>query len=172
VVISNTLPLLPPVETVEAKDAEEGTEEEMKPAAVDSEPMVDQGPPMLQKTVESEEEAEEKEAWRKDYIVLNAAGFAMGHREEATDEDSEEDADSPEMNHAHKIMRLLKQCGHDAERRRAGYNFTDYDMSIADWIAERGTITNYQLRMLKKKCDTNGRLKPAEPMLEPKEGGK
>jgi hypothetical protein len=49
VVISNTLPLLPPIETVEAKDAEADTEEDMKPAAVEPGTVVDQGPPMSQK---------------------------------------------------------------------------------------------------------------------------
>jgi hypothetical protein len=134
--------------------------------------VVDQGPPMLQKLAELEEEEAEKEARRKDYITLNAAGFAMGHREEATDEDSDEDTDSAEMTNAHKIMRLLKQCGPEAEQRRAAYTFTDFDMLIHDHVMEHGTICNKHMWAFQKKCDANGKLKPAEPVLEPKKGGK
>jgi hypothetical protein len=73
VVISNTLPLLPLVETVEAKDAEEDTEEEMKPAVVDPGTVVDQGPPMLQKSAESEDEEAQKAVRHQEWICVSSS---------------------------------------------------------------------------------------------------
>jgi hypothetical protein len=172
VVTTKNLPLLPPDDSVEAKDAEEDTEEEMKPAVVEPGTVVDQGPPMSQKSAESEDEEAQKAARNQEWISINATGFAMGHREPATDEDSDEDSTSEEMQHAHKVMRLLKQYGTDAEGRRAAYTFTDYDMLIHDHVTAHGTICNKHMWAFQKMVDGKGKLKPVEPMLEPKEGGK
>jgi hypothetical protein len=169
------------------KSVDSDSEEDTKPAAVvpgaETEEVLGPGAEAIEPGAETaapeagaepapnEEPAETEEERDRRYRSLSACGFAMGYREEASDEDSNEETESDIMLHAIGVVRRINQSGLAGDNNRRGWTPTDFDLAINRHVQDRGSISNRSLWILKRNYDENGMLKPVEPTQEPKGGG-